>query len=141
MSKELAGEFKGDRFPAQVVDLAASWPLTVPLEGFELVEGVTAIRADRLRPPELFLVALPGPSKEVHIPDDLYIEFSQLTPEGIPNFSARYGCLRGPEKHFHRQVDMLPAEGEPLSYWLRQIKRLRDTMDLCTSREGQNPSR
>jgi hypothetical protein len=129
MSKRLEVDMRGDRLPAQVVDLAASWPLHIPAKGFECVDGAQALRADLLKR-HRFLVALSRPEKEVSIPEDLYVEFSNLGREGIVDFANRYGTLRVSGEHFHREPEMRSSEGEPLDHWIRETSRFKAALDL-----------
>src|SRR5260370_21227354 len=129
MSKHLEVDIPGDRLPAQVVDLAASWPLHVPAKGFECVDGAQALRADLLKR-QRFLVALSRPEKEASIPEDLYVEFSNLGRDGIVDFANRYGTLRVSGEHFHREPEMRSSEGEPLVHWIRETGRFKAALDL-----------
>ncbi len=129
MSKRLEVDISGDRLPAQVVDLAAASLLHVPENGFECVVGAQALRADVLRR-QFFLVALPGPRKEIPVPEDLYVEFSYLKRDGILAFAKRYGTLRVSGQHFHREPELRTSEGEPLDHWIRETGRFKAALDL-----------
>jgi hypothetical protein len=136
MSKRLPVDNSVDRIPAQVVDLATSWPLHVPANGFECVAGAQTLglaSGSTVVKRQLFLVARSGPKKEVSIPDDLYLEFSRLKSdniEAIQEFATCYGTLRISGEHFHREPEMSPREGEPVNHWSRQAARFKAALDL-----------
>jgi hypothetical protein len=121
-----------DKYPAQRVDLVASWPLYLPGGGFELVEGVQ-IPVPDIRHQSTFLVprrAARGAEKTITIPEDLWEKFCSLTPETVLDFANRYGTLRAFGEHFHHPSDMRPLEGEPLENWLFEVTLFRAVLDL-----------
>lgn len=99
---------------SEVVELAEHWPLIVPIEGFEWVEGIEFANP-AFSPTGRFLVARPGPTKKVpSFAEDLYVDFANLraTPKEIVKFANRNGGLRHIGRHFHRADSLDPAMGE-----------------------------
>jgi hypothetical protein len=140
MSKRLTVDIGGDKIPAQVVDLASSWPLHVPARGFECVKGAQVIStkaratADSepglLLRPGSFLVPIAGRQKEVSVPEDLYLEFADLKRDDIIDFANRFGTLRVSGEHFHREPGMQPCIGEPIEVWIRETDRFKAAINL-----------
>jgi hypothetical protein len=131
------------KYPVQVVDLAASWPLYLPAGGYEWVEGVQVYTPGYFRRGRFLTQrrAAPGETaKEIAIPEELYLEFYNLTAEGVLDFANRYGALRFfPGEHFHRASDMRPALGEPLEDWLLEIAAFRAVLDLWNQAQNGTP--
>ena len=139
MNKPLSVDITGDTgATAATIDLIASRRSEVPINGFEWVRGVRALRAD-FSAPDLFLVARPGPTMEIQIPEDLYLEFAQLTPEPDPilSFARRYGRLRVIGNHFHRD-DNEPEDGEQFFDWQIEVNRLKAALDLWYGAASKN---
>jgi hypothetical protein len=114
---------------SEIVDLADSSPLLVPLAGFDLIEGI--VRKEGLQLCDTFLVERPGPSRVVDVKEDLYLDFWRLRdePGSIQAFASANGLL-GLTMHFHAQADMAARVGEPMSLWREQLLLFQETMDL-----------
>jgi hypothetical protein len=113
----------------------------VPVEGFNWIKGLLLWHPDLPTPCD-FLVPRPGRSKAVSLPEDLYLEFAQLTPtpKAILDFAGCWGRLGTPNWHFHGSEDRQPNRGEDLEDWCLEIRRLRDPLDLWYfAKDGDRP--
>lgn len=124
---------------AAELDLLSSRPSEVPVNGFEWVEGLRALTRHRFFPGR-FLISRGGPTKDVDVPEDLYLKFSELTrePEAIINFANTYGQLRLLGIHFHRKAESAAEEGESVADWYLEIRRVKDALDLWWLVQGND---
>jgi len=117
----------------EIVELADHWPLIVPVEGFEWVEGVEFVTPDPRLTARRFLVARPGPTRRARLfAEDLYIDFANLrpTPEAIATFANRNGMLRHIGRHFHRADSLAPATGECWHDWAHELTIFQHAIEL-----------
>lgn len=139
-------DLERERFEARnkLIDLAANWRMQTRTGGFEIVKGVTRRELESSSgADEPYLVGR-GEWKDIQIPSDLYQDFRYLpaTEKDIQKFASKYGLLvDGLPQHFHRETDLLPFRGEPLSLWTMELGLFNRIWDLWETAKQEKPLR